>query len=107
VARASRRETLCRRWIHSHEEDEGDKLVYRPDDYAFPPARGRRLLELHRDGSAAVGGPGPTDRPEAAVAAWALRGRTLTVEASGAQPPQRVYEIVSSGADKLVLRRVT
>ena len=52
------------RWRHSHEEDSGDVRVYRPADWAFPPARGRRGLEFRPDGKMLVLGPGPDDRPE-------------------------------------------
>ncbi len=37
---------LFQHWMHSHEEDSGDVQVYRPADYDFPPARGRRGFEL-------------------------------------------------------------
>src|SRR5438034_663791 len=40
-----------RRWLHSHEEDADAAKVYRPDDYPFPPARGRMGFELKPDGS--------------------------------------------------------
>jgi hypothetical protein len=49
---------LFRRWMHSHEEDEGDLRVYRPASYKFPPARGRRGLEFKPDGELVLYGPG-------------------------------------------------
>lgn len=56
---------LIRRWVHAHEEDEGDVRVYRPAGYDLPPARGRRGLEFRPDGEVTVYGPGPADRPQA------------------------------------------
>ena len=39
-------EQVAGRWVHSHEEDSGDELVFRPAGYAFPPSRGREALTL-------------------------------------------------------------
>jgi hypothetical protein len=37
-------------WIHSHEEDKGGVQVYRPQDFKFPPSRGRAGFEIKKDG---------------------------------------------------------
>ncbi len=39
------------RWTHSFEEDHDGISVYRRDDFAFPPARGRRGVEFRPDGT--------------------------------------------------------
>lgn len=40
-------EKVCNvKWVHSHEEDDGDIKVYRPDSYDFPPSRGRRGFKM-------------------------------------------------------------
>ncbi len=39
------------KWVHSHEDDEGDIWAYRPDYYAFPPSRGRRGFKMLADKS--------------------------------------------------------
>ena len=46
-------EQLQGRWVHSHEEDTEDEIVYRAESsgYDFPRSRGREALELHPDGS--------------------------------------------------------
>lgn len=36
-------------WLHSHEEDTADSMVYRHADYAFPPSRGRNGYEFQKD----------------------------------------------------------
>jgi hypothetical protein len=41
---------IFKRWIHSREEDQESILVYRSDDYPFPPARGREGLEFRENG---------------------------------------------------------
>jgi hypothetical protein len=47
-------------WVHSHEEDSDEEMVFRPAAYEFPPSRGRRSFELKPDGILAEGGIGPT-----------------------------------------------
>ncbi len=61
------RERLEGRWVHSHEEDTDDEMVFRSasSGYEFPRSRGREALELNADGSYAGTAPGPVDKPEA------------------------------------------
>ena len=89
---------LFQHWMHSHEEDSGDVQVYRPADYDFPPARGRRGFELRPDGSASVYGPSPSDRPEATTATWSPLGT------GGVRLGDRELEIVSVSPDRLTAR---
>ena len=92
-------ERLQGRWVHSHEEDTDDEIVYRSaaSGYDFPRSRGREALELHPDGSYGGTVPGPTDKPEAAGGGgWALEdGNKLVL-------PDRTLEITD--ADEGVLR---
>ncbi|ARZ67156.1 hypothetical protein SMD11_1495 [Streptomyces albireticuli] len=37
---------LLQYWVHSFEEDSPGVTVYRPDDFPFPPARGRKGMEF-------------------------------------------------------------
>ncbi len=80
---------LTGRWVHSHEEDEGDVRVYRPAGYDLPPARGRRGLEFRPDGEVVVYGLGQTDKPQAMA--------RIT-------PPDDALEIVSAEPDRLRVR---
>jgi len=61
---------LFRRWVHVHEEDEGDVRVYRPAGTELPPARGRRGIEFRPGGEVLVYGPGPVDKPVASPGSW-------------------------------------
>ena len=89
---------LMRHWVHSHEEDSGDVRVYRPPDYDFPPARGRRGFELRPDGELLVYGPGATDRPEATTARWSASG------SGRVKLGDEELEIVSVSPDRLEVR---
>jgi len=53
---------LFKKWIHSHEDDEGDVKAYRPDIYQFPPARGRSGLTLKENGEFIQHNIHPADR---------------------------------------------
>ena len=50
-------------WLHAPEESSEEELVFRPEGYPLPPARGRMLLELADDGSFTALAPGPVDAP--------------------------------------------
>lgn len=72
------------RWWHSFEEDHDDVRVYRPEGFDFPPARGRRGLELRPDGTCIEFTIGRGDAPEAGQ--------------------QRTLEVVRREPDRLELR---
>jgi len=78
------------RWWHSFEEDHDDVAVYRPDGFEFPPARGRRGIEVEPDGSVVELGLGRDDVP----------GQRLN-ESTGAVAP----EIVHRDSDRIEVRR--
>ncbi len=94
---------LARAWTHSHEEDEGDLLVFRPSDREFPPARGRDSFDLGPDQELTRGGPGPDDRRMTQAGTWSVDGRQLILRVPG-RPEERL-EIVSVDPEKLVVRR--
>ncbi len=96
-------ERLEGRWLHSHEEDTDDELVFRSasSGYEFPRSRGREALELRTDGSCVGTVPGPADAPESRPGRWALQdGNKLVL-------PGRVLEIRSAESDVLRVRRQT
>lgn len=76
-------------------------MVFRPASFPFPLSRGRRSISLKKDGTLVEGGPGPTDRTRSTKGKWSVEGRTLTLKRAG--EADRVYEIASSEADRLVL----
>lgn len=75
--------SLIGHWIHSHEEDTADTLVYRAEGFAFPPSRGRNALELRSDGSATDKPIAPTDGNASYDGRWELgAGGMLDLKAS-------------------------
>jgi len=65
---------IFKHWWHSHEEDRGDVRVYRPSDYAFPPARGRRGFEFREGGEFIYYGIAPADGSLRSVGRWHVEG---------------------------------
>jgi hypothetical protein len=90
---------VFRHWVHSHEEDSGDLRVYRPAGHSFPPARGRRGLDLRPDGSYVAHGPGPADKPTSRPGRWEPAGEGRV------RIGDEELEIVSLEPDRLVVRR--
>ena len=93
------------RWVHVHEEDTDDAMVFRPVGTDLPPARGRMAFELRPDGSFAETGLGVDDVPQEATGRWVLEGSTLTLGEGAAQGVPREMEVVTAEAARLVIRR--
>ena len=91
-------------WVHVHEEDTGDEMVFRPADTELPPARGRMGFELREDGTFAEAGLGARDVPEEATGSWALEGDLITLSEGATQGVPREMEVVSAEKDRLVVR---
>jgi hypothetical protein len=89
-------------WVHSHEEDEGDRLVFRAPDFDFPPSRGRAALTLKPGGVVEVVGPGPDDRRRAGSGRWTLSGQGLEIRAPGFSGS---FEVEAVDDQRLVVRR--
>lgn len=96
---------LCKRWVHSHEEDSGEEMVFRPGSFDLPPARGRRAIELRADGGYVEAFPGPVDVPEEAGGRWSLEGDRLTLHPEGDRA-EETWRVVAAEEDRLRLRPV-
>ena len=93
-----------RRWVHSHEEDTDEEMVFRPAAFEFPPSRGRRSFELKPDGSLVEGRIGPTDRPLESQGTWEIEDDKLLLRADPSQTP-RVMQIASVEENRLVIEK--
>ncbi len=100
---ATERQRLIRRWLHAHEEDTGEQMVFRPAEAELPPSRGRRALELHEDGSAIASEPGPVDRPEVTEADWRVTDDDKLVIRDSAGKELWAGRILAAEPDRLVL----
>lgn len=90
-------------WIHSHEENRDGVQVFRPEEYMFPPSRGRASFALRADGSALTGQPGPDDRGVTANGTWEFDGTVLSVRSPVGTA---TYEVLAADKERLELRPV-
>jgi hypothetical protein len=92
------------KWVHAHEEDTEDAMVFRPASHPLPPSRGRLSFELRPDGTYVESAPGPVDAPVAGGGTWALDGDRLVLGAEG-DAPGRAWKVCSAEGDRLVVER--
>ncbi len=100
----SYREALLKgRWVHSHEEDTDDEMVFRQEGHPFPPSRGRTSFELRPDGTYVETSPGPVDVPVESTGSWSLDGDRLLLGAAG-ERSGHAWEITNAEADRLTVK---
>ncbi len=61
---------LYQKWHHSFEEDKNDIMVFRPETFNFPPARGRSGMEFKDDGTFIQIKVGSTDVNQSIKGEW-------------------------------------
>jgi hypothetical protein len=99
-------ELLYGHWLHAHEEDSDDEMVFRPDAADLPPSRGRQRLELNADGSYAETRPGADDRPEPGSGRWSVEsGDRLVVDPGDDGGPARTMRIVAADGNSIIIRK--
>jgi hypothetical protein len=98
------KDAIAGRWVHSHEEDTTEEMVFRPVDHELPPSRGRTSFELRPDGTYVESAPGPVDVPVETSGHWSLEGDRLILEAEGEQPGH-AWRISSAERDRLTVRK--
>ena len=93
-------------WLASHEETRGDTLVYRPNTYTFPPARGRTGFALKPYGRFEQFDIAPTDGLAGRPGTWTADGDTrLRIHLTDGQSPDYTLEIISLDKQVLKLRQ--
>lgn len=95
-------------WLSSHEENRGDTLVYRPNTYKFPPARGRTGFAIKPFGRFEEFDIAPTDGLDGHPGTWTSDGDSrLRIHLTEGQQPDYTLEILSLDKKKgLKLRHV-
>lgn len=93
-------------WLHAHEEDTGTEAVYRPGDYDFPPARGRRGYEFRADYTCSSIGISARDGSTRTSCTWKMtKGAEPEITLTYSDGREEVVRLVSVDADRLVLRK--
>lgn len=97
---------LLRRWLHSHEEDTPDVRVYRPADYAFPPARGRDGFEFRPGGEFIYLGIARADGTEESNGRWTIEAPArVRIDVDNERIQSFSLEVVSCDAETLKVKR--
>jgi len=99
---------IQQRWIHSHEEDSENEMVFRPSSYDFPLSRGRAGFELKPDHTLVQLNIAPTDGPAEASGSWRLKTEgpnNLTLELDADAAGVRRYSVKSVEPDRLVVEK--
>jgi hypothetical protein len=94
-------------WLNSQEETKGDTLVYRPNTYKFPPARGRTGFAIKPFSRFEQFDIAPTDGIAGRPGTWTADGDTrLLIHLTDGQEPNYTLEIISLEKQVLKLRRL-
>lgn len=99
---------IQKKWWHSMEEDTDEVVVYRPEGYPFPPARGRIGFEFLAGGYLVYYGIGPADEPTLQHGRWDQPGHTritIAVDEPGQPVIEETWNVLSCGADLLEVER--
>ena len=97
---------LAKRWLHAHEEDTTDMMVYRPATHGLPPSRGRTGFELRPDHTLIQIGIAPTDAPTESEGSWRLQEDDALVFSFGPdRTRERILKIKSAENDRLVVQK--
>ena len=101
-------ETIQQSWIHSHEEDTNDEMVYRPADYDFPLSRGREGFKLKPNHKMVEVNIAPTDGNEEDNGSWNLEvndENKITLELNPDTSSPRKLHIKSIKQDRLTVEK--
>lgn len=97
---------LVGKWLHSHEEDTAKEMVYRRDDFDFPPSRGRNGYEFRANKTCNYIGIAPQDGSTLEGCEWKVTGRKpKKISLSFVNGKATELDVVSIEKDRLVIRR--
>lgn len=97
---------LQKTWLHSHEDDQGDVRVYRPNTYNFPPSRGRTGFAFEPNGQFRQYDIAPADGLEEHIGKWELL-ENGDIQVSFDKEENRNYkiELISVEPEMLKIKR--
>lgn len=93
-------------WIHSHEEDQDGKRVFRTDGYSFPPSRGRRKFTTKSGGQLIDQPIRSRDGLEANEGSWEIENDKLFFKQPLQNQPYQVWQLIAVERDRVVVVRV-
>lgn len=95
---------LYQKWRHSFEEDKNDIMVFRPEIFNFPLARGRSGMEFKDDGTFIQTNIGSTDVNQSFKGQWEMENsHNLNVYVAG---NKQNFEIIQCENNMLKVRNL-
>ena len=95
--------TIYQTWVHSFEDDKGMEKVFRPNEYSFPPARGREGIEIERGGIVTYLAIGPVDVSIKYKGTWKMVNKnTMEIQIPEFSEVSKKLQILSVDKDRLV-----
>jgi hypothetical protein len=91
-------------WVHSHEEDKAPVQAYRPQDFKFPPSRGRAGFEIKKDGEFIDHPIAPADGNETVPGKWEPAGEGKINVTFPKKPDRKPFTLEIVSCDGTVLR---
>ena len=96
---------LIQRWVESFEEHTESVRVYRPENYKFPLARGRKEIEFRSDGAFSEWVIAPNDASRAICGRWnEVQPGMLRLEYVEFPYPTKVLEVIRLTMNILMFR---
>ena len=96
---------LNKKWVHAHEEDTAESLVFRPEHYPLGLSRNRDAIEFYESGKVARVGIAPNDALSFSEGNWHLLddGKTLSIT----EKPDKTTKLKVLGlvSDKLIISK--
>ena len=106
MSESSEKDIPIGEWFHSHEEDVGNRMIFRKSGFDFPLSRGRIGFRLEKGGSAETISIGSDDRPVKAGAHWHVQGaKEIIIDGDEFSGLLTNSTLTLSDTDKIVLQR--
>jgi len=91
-------------WLHSFEEDDMTKSVYRPLSFEFPPSMGREGIEIKKNGEIIFHIIGPDDTPQQIIGHFEIQAKNkLTIHFNDKE--SKIITILSCEKGLLVIQK--
>ena len=92
-------------WIHSNEEDDKTKEVYRPPSYDFPPSRGREGIAIEENGTIIFGNLDVDDRSQKIIGDFKIKEPNILNIFFKDNIIQHSMTILSCEKDRLIIQK--
>lgn len=103
---AKMKETLCKNWIHSFEEDTETEKVFRTEDFDFPMSRQpREHILINSDGKITLADTFESDKPEGKSSRWDFEDENILKLYDEKDKQVNEFEILALGKGLLKLKK--